>query len=127
MKNLTRYKDFQVSMHLFLGVLFLLLAGIGTILPVLPTVPFLLAAAWCLKKSSATRREKLAGIIARFSEGRFSFRDGMTAADKYRILIPVIALLVIAFIASDSLVIKVIIALAAGIKIIFFMKIKTLK
>lgn len=42
-----------------LGYLFLLLAGIGIILPLLPTTPFVLVAAMCFAKSSPEIHEKL--------------------------------------------------------------------
>lgn len=34
------------------GVFFLILAFIGALLPIMPTVPFVLAAAWCFARSS---------------------------------------------------------------------------
>lgn len=42
-----------------IGLLSLGLAAIGTALPVVPTVPFLLVAAWAFTKSSPELREKI--------------------------------------------------------------------
>lgn len=44
---------------IFLAYLFLLLALIGVALPGLPTVPFLLLAAWCASKGSEVLHNKL--------------------------------------------------------------------
>ncbi|MDO5612583.1 MAG: YbaN family protein [Paracoccus sp. (in: a-proteobacteria)] len=42
-----------------IGWLFVGLAAIGTALPVMPTVPFLLVAAWAFARSSPALREKI--------------------------------------------------------------------
>jgi len=44
---------------LFIGWFALLLGGVGAILPVVPTVPFLLVAVWAFSRSSHHLRDKI--------------------------------------------------------------------
>ena len=100
------------------GVIFTVIGAIGIFLPVLPTTPFLLLAAWCFFRSSQRAyewllRNKIFGTyLKNYFEGR-----GMTLKTK----VSTIALMWLALIAAiiivvDSAVMSIIfIALALGV------------
>ena len=85
--------------YLALGLIGLGLGAVGTVIPVLPTVPFLMLAAFCFARSSErlhnwfVRTRLYQENLADFAAGR-----GMTKAAKIRIMITVTALMSIGFI-----------------------------
>lgn len=89
--------------YLGLGVLGLGLGALGTVLPLLPTFPFLLLAAWGFGKSS-TRLE-------RWFRGTRLYRDnladlaagrGMTRRAKFRIMGTVTAIMAVGFVLMQA-------------------------
>jgi hypothetical protein len=54
-----KIKNSTANIYLLPGLFLLILAGAGSVIPVLPTVPFILAASWCLAKSSPALQERM--------------------------------------------------------------------
>ena len=89
--------------YLALGLVSLGLGAVGSFFPILPTVPFLMLAAFCFARSSeklhnwfvATKlyQENLADFVA---------GKGMTRKTKVRIMVTVTALMSIGFIMMDA-------------------------
>lgn len=81
------------------GCLFLGLGAVGAVLPVLPSVPFLLLAAFCFAKSSRRLHDWFVGtrLYRRHLEGFCSGR-GMTPGTKIRILCALTLLMGIGFV-----------------------------
>lgn len=98
------------------------LGAIGVVLPVLPTTPFLLLASACFMRGSSRFRAWFQTTrlyqrhIKSFAENR-----AMTIKAKLRILIPVTAILSIAFLCVDSMAGRVIIVAAALLKWGYFL------
>lgn len=86
-------------LYLILGCLGLGLGALGAVLPLLPTVPFLLLAAFCFARSSRRLHRWFTGTrlyqenLESYVQGR-----GMTRAAKVRIMVTVTALMTIGFI-----------------------------
>lgn len=83
-----------------LGCLSLVLAVLGVVLPILPTVPFLALAAFCFAKSSDRLNNWL--INTKFYQNNFAdFKagKGMTIKTKIRILVTVTLVMAVGLIA----------------------------
>ena len=83
-----------------LGCLSLVLAVLGVVLPILPTVPFLALAAFCFAKSSDRLNNWL--INTKFYQNNFAdFKagKGMTIKTKVRILVTVTLVMAVGLIA----------------------------
>ncbi len=92
--------------YLIVGCMALALGTVGTFLPVLPTVPFFMLAAFCFAKSSQklhdwfTSTKLYKDNLADFVAGK-----GMTVKTKVRIMVTVTILMTIGFIAMHQVVI----------------------
>jgi uncharacterized membrane protein YbaN (DUF454 family) len=112
-----------------LAFIFLFLACLGAILPVLPTTPFLLLASFFFAKSSK-RFEVWFKSLPLYKKHLESFEKqrAMTLHTKLVILIPVTFMLMAAFFLTPSYIGKTMITLVLIIKYIyFFTAIKTLR
>lgn len=80
------------------GLLFFALGMVGVVLPILPTTPFILVAAFCFARSSERLHAWFKGtkVYKQVLEGYVSKRS-MTVKAKLSILIPVTVLLAIGF------------------------------
>ena len=89
--------------YTILGCISVGLGTVGTVLPVLPTFPFLLLSAFCFARSSQKLNRWLKGTklyqdnLADFAAGR-----GMTRKAKVRIMISVTLLMTIGFIMMHA-------------------------
>lgn len=90
-------------LYLILGCLGLGLGALGAVLPLLPTVPFLLLAACCFARSSRRLHRWFTGTrlyrenLESYVQGR-----GMTRAAKVRIMVTVTALMTLGFIVMHQ-------------------------
>lgn len=114
--------------YIIIGILSLALGSLGILLPVLPTTPFLLLAAFCFTKSSKrlhnwlTHTELYKKHLDSFVQNR-----SMTMKTKLSILIPASIMLIIAMLLIDNTTMRfVILGLIAFKYFYFFFCIKTI-
>ena len=90
-------------LYIILGLVSLGLGCVGTVLPVLPTTPFLLLAAFCFARSSDRLNRWFRGTRL-YQENLETFvrGEGMTKRAKLRIMGGVTVIMAIAFIAMKN-------------------------
>ncbi len=116
--------------YIIIGSIALALGTVGTVLPVLPTVPFFMLAAFCFAKSSQklhnwfTNTKLYRDNLADFVAGK-----GMTAKAKVRIMVTVTILMTIGFIAMHQVVVgRIVLGCVWVFHVLYFVfGIKTLK
>ncbi len=116
------------AIYMIAGFIALALGAIGCVLPVLPTVPFLLVASFCFLRSSQKLSAwfQTTGLYKKHVI-RFKTQKGMTLKAKLCILIPVYVMLIVLFILKDILLMRIAIAVLLTAKTVVFIKIKTIK
>ena len=115
-------------LFIFLGFLFTVIGAVGVVLPILPTVPFLLLASICFAKGS-DRFHNWFKSTDLYKNNLESFEKdrSMTLKTKWSILIPVTLLLLIAFFMMHNIYGRATIIILIIIKYyVFLFKIKTL-
>lgn len=111
-----------------LGFVFTIIGLIGVVIPVMPTVPFLLVAGICFAKGSERfhRRFIQSKIYKKYVEDYVNTK-AMTLSTKIRILATASTMLIIAFIFANNLHARIFIGFVIVVKYYYFIfKIETI-
>jgi len=114
---------------LMIGIVSMVLGAIGVVLPVLPTMPFLLLASFCFAKGSDRFHKWFIGtkLYKKHLESFVTSRS-MTLKTKLCILLPASAMLILAMLAMSNIYGRVLIVFLIIFKYIyFFTRIETVK
>lgn len=113
--------------YMLIGFISFALGAIGVILPILPTTPFLLLAAFCFGKSSKRLHDWFikTNMYKKHLEAFVNNRE-MTKDTKIKILAFASSMLIIAFLMVDVIYARITIAIVMVFKYYYFLfKIKT--
>ena len=93
-------------LYIVLGCIALGLGAIGTVLPILPTTPLLLVAAFCFARSSEKLNQWFKNTrLYKENLETFVRGQGMTKKAKIRIMLTVTVIMAIAFVAMRNTII----------------------
>ena len=114
--------NMKKALYLSLGCLSLGLGAAGSIFPILPTVPFLLLAAFCFARSSEKLHAWFMGTkLYKDNLASYVAGKGMTKKTKVRIMVTVTLLMSIGFIMMDAVPVgRIVLTLVWAFHIIYF-------
>lgn len=113
-----------------LGCICMGLGAVGVVLPILPTVPFLLLAAFCFARSSQSLHNWFTGTkLYKNNLESYVKGEGMTRKTKIRIMATVTLLMAVGFIMMDQVPVgRAILSCVWVLHILYFtLKVKTIK
>ena len=106
------------------------LGALGVVLPILPTVPFLLLAAFCFARSSERLNNWFIGTkLYKNNLESYVKGEGMTRKTKVKIMVTVTVLMTIGFIMMDQVLVgRIVLACVWVFHILYFVfGVKTIK
>ena len=106
------------------------LGALGVVLPILPTVPFLLLAAFCFARSSERLNNWFTGTkLYKNNLESYVKGKGMTRKTKIKIMVTVTVLMTIGFIMMDQVLVgRIVLACVWVLHILYFVfGVKTIK
>ncbi len=119
--------EMKKSLFIILGFLFLGIAVVGIVLPILPTVPFLLLTSFFFVRGSDRVNDWFVNTKV-YQKHLIVFKEkgGLSLKAKLLILIPVYVILMALFFAKDILAMRITIVVLLLVKTIVFIKMKTI-
>ena len=106
------------------------LGALGVVLPILPTVPFLLLAAFCFARSSERLNNWFTGTkLYKNNLESYVKGEGMTRKTKIKIMVTVTVLMTVGFIMMDQVLVgRIVLACVWVFHVIYFVfGVKTIK
>ena len=113
-----------------IGCIGVALGALGVVLPILPTVPFLLLAAFCFARSSERLNNWFIGTkLYKNNLESYVKGEGMTRKTKIKIMVTVTVLMTIGFIMMDQVLVgRIVLACVWVFHILYFVfGVKTIK
>ena len=135
-KQKKKKDDWRIEMKLkkllfvIIGCIGVGLGALGVLLPILPTVPFLLLAAFCFARSSERLNNWFTGTkLYKNNLESYVKGKGMTRKTKIKIMVTVTVLMTIGFIMMDQILVgRIVLACVWVFHILYFvLGVKTIK
>ena len=109
-------------LYIIFGCAGLVLGAVGAVIPMLPTFPFLLLAAFCFARSSGRLHAWFVGTkLYKNNLESYLKGKGMTTRTKVRIMVTVTALMTVGFIAMDAVPVgRIVLACVWAFHLVYF-------